>query len=108
MAKIRPAERRKRVEEAARILNLTEYHGQAQGTPSGGRRQRVAVIEDGYLQQVDAPLNLYEKPVSLFVANIVGRVSGRGAVHTSELIHVTTHASSVHVCAWGVVGAPGR
>ena len=33
---------------------------------------RVAVMKDGYLQQVDTPLNLYDKPVNLFVAGFIG------------------------------------
>ena len=33
---------------------------------------RVAVMKDGVLQQVDTPLNLYDKPVNLFVAGFIG------------------------------------
>ena len=33
---------------------------------------RVAVMKDGYLQQVDTPLNLYDKPKNLFVAGFIG------------------------------------
>jgi multiple sugar transport system ATP-binding protein len=33
---------------------------------------RVAVMKDGYLQQVDTPLNLYDRPVNLFVAGFIG------------------------------------
>ena len=134
MAKMRPEERRKRVEEAARILNLTEYLERKPKALSGGQRQRVAmgraivrqpqvfcmdeplsnldakmrvqtrtdiaklqsdlgvttvyvthdqveamtmgdrvaVMKDGVLQQVDTPLNLYDKPVNLFVAGFIG------------------------------------
>jgi len=134
MAKMKPEERRKRVEEAARILNLTEYLERKPKALSGGQRQRVAmgraivrnpqvfcmdeplsnldakmrvqtrtdiaklqtdlgvttvyvthdqveamtmgdrvaVMKDGYLQQVDTPLNLYDRPVNLFVAGFIG------------------------------------
>ncbi|WP_445257745.1 ABC transporter ATP-binding protein [Nocardioides aurantiacus] len=134
MAKMKPDERRKRVEEAARILNLTEYLERKPKALSGGQRQRVAmgraivrnpqvfcmdeplsnldakmrvqtrtdiaklqtdlgvttvyvthdqveamtmgdrvaVMKDGYLQQVDTPLNLYDRPVNLFVAGFIG------------------------------------
>jgi multiple sugar transport system ATP-binding protein len=134
MAKMKPEERQKRVEEAARILNLTEYLERKPKALSGGQRQRVAmgraivrnpqvfcmdeplsnldakmrvqtrtdiaklqadlgvttvyvthdqveamtmgdrvaVMKDGYLQQVDTPLNLYDKPVNLFVAGFIG------------------------------------
>ncbi len=33
---------------------------------------RVAVMSAGDLQQVDTPLNLYSKPVNLFVAGFIG------------------------------------
>ena len=134
MAKMKPEERQKRVEEAARILNLTEYLDRKPKALSGGQRQRVAmgraivrqpqvfcmdeplsnldakmrvqtrtdiaklqadlgvttvyvthdqveamtmgdrvaVMKDGYLQQVDSPLNLYDRPMNLFVAGFIG------------------------------------
>ena len=134
MAKVSPDERKKRVDEAARILGLTEFLERKPKALSGGQRQRVAmgraivrnpqvfcmdeplsnldakmrvqtrtdiaklqadlgvttvyvthdqveamtmgdrvaVMKDGYLQQVDTPLNLYDKPVNLFVAGFIG------------------------------------
>ena len=134
MAKVPAEERQKRVEEAARILNLTEYLERKPKALSGGQRQRVAmgraivrspqvfcmdeplsnldakmrvqtrtdiaklqqdlgvttvyvthdqveamtmgdrvaVMKDGVLQQVDTPLHLYDKPVNLFVAGFIG------------------------------------
>ena len=36
---------------------------------------RVAVIKDGYLQQVDTPQNLYDKPENVFVAAFIGSPS---------------------------------
>lgn len=134
MAKVPAEERKKAVEEAARILNLTEYLERKPKALSGGQRQRVAmgraivrkpqvfcmdeplsnldakmrvqtrtdiaklqadlgvttvyvthdqveamtmgdrvaVMKDGYLQQVDTPLNLYDKPANLFVAGFIG------------------------------------
>jgi multiple sugar transport system ATP-binding protein len=134
MAKVPADERRKRVEEAARILGLTEYLERKPKALSGGQRQRVAmgraivrspqvfcmdeplsnldakmrvhtrtdiaklqadlgvttvyvthdqveamtmgdrvaVMDKGYLQQVDTPLRLYDKPANLFVAGFIG------------------------------------
>ena len=134
MAKMPADERKKRVEEAARILNLTEYLERKPKALSGGQRQRVAmgraivrkpqvfcmdeplsnldakmrvqtrtdiaklqadlgvttvyvthdqveamtmgdrvaVMKDGILQQVDSPLRLYDRPVNLFVAGFIG------------------------------------
>ncbi|NYD42921.1 ABC transporter ATP-binding protein [Nocardioides panaciterrulae] len=134
MAKVPADERQKRVEEAARLLGLTDYLARKPKALSGGQRQRVAmgraivrnpqvfcmdeplsnldakmrvqtrtdiaklqsdlgvttvyvthdqveamtmgdrvaVMKDGYLQQVDSPLNLYDRPVNLFVAGFIG------------------------------------
>jgi multiple sugar transport system ATP-binding protein len=134
MAKVPEAERKKRVEDAAKLLGLTEYLERKPKALSGGQRQRVAmgraivrspqvfcmdeplsnldakmrvqtrtdiaklqadlgvttvyvthdqieamtmgdrvaVMKDGYLQQVDTPLRLYDKPQNLFVAGFIG------------------------------------
>src|SRR3954471_24116856 len=134
MAKMKPEERKKRVDEAARILNLTEYLERKPKALSGGQRQRVAmgraivrspqaflmdeplsnldaklrvqtrteiaalqrrlgvttvyvthdqveamtmgdrvcVLKDGLLQQVDTPRNLYDRPDNVFVAGFIG------------------------------------
>ena len=125
---------RKRVEEAARILDLEQYLERKPKALSGGQRQRVAmgraivrnpqaflmdeplsnldaklrvqtrteiaalqrrlgvttvyvthdqveamtmgdrvcVLKDGYLQQVDTPRNLYDRPDNVFVAGFIG------------------------------------
>lgn len=36
---------------------------------------RVAVLKDGYLQQVDTPQNLYDRPDNVFVAAFIGSPS---------------------------------
>ncbi|RLV51245.1 sn-glycerol-3-phosphate ABC transporter ATP-binding protein UgpC [Nocardioides mangrovicus] len=134
MAKMPADERKKRVDEAARILGLEEYLERKPKALSGGQRQRVAmgraivrnpqvfcmdeplsnldakmrvqtrtdiaklqadlgvttvyvthdqveamtmgdrvaVMKLGILQQVDTPLNLYDKPANLFVAGFIG------------------------------------
>jgi len=36
---------------------------------------RVAVFNDGIIQQIDAPANLYEKPGNSFVANFIGETN---------------------------------
>jgi multiple sugar transport system ATP-binding protein len=134
MAKVPKEERMQRVQEAAKLLDLTEYLERKPKALSGGQRQRVAmgraivrqpqvfcmdeplsnldaklrvstrtqiaalqqrlgvttvyvthdqieamtmgdrvaVLKDGILQQVDTPLNLYDKPSNLFVAGFIG------------------------------------
>ncbi|MFI7584548.1 ABC transporter ATP-binding protein [Kocuria sp. M1N1S27] len=134
IAKISAEERRRRVEEAAKILDLTDYLDRKPKALSGGQRQRVAmgraivrspqvflmdeplsnldaklrvqtrtqiasltrrlgvttvyvthdqveamtmgdrvaVLKDGLLQQVDTPRNLYDRPTNVFVAGFIG------------------------------------
>jgi multiple sugar transport system ATP-binding protein len=134
MGKVPTDERNKRVQDAAKILGLTEYLDRKPKALSGGQRQRVAmgraivrqpqvfcmdeplsnldakmrvqtrtdiaklqadlgvttvyvthdqveamtmgdrvaVMKLGELQQVDTPLNLYDKPQNLFVAGFIG------------------------------------
>ncbi|MCQ4084003.1 sn-glycerol-3-phosphate ABC transporter ATP-binding protein UgpC [Streptomyces sp. RB6PN25] len=134
IAGVNKADIRKRVEEAAKILDLTEYLGRKPKALSGGQRQRVAmgraivrepqvflmdeplsnldaklrvqtrtqiaglqrrlgtttvyvthdqveamtmgdrvaVLKDGVLQQVDSPRNMYDRPANLFVAGFIG------------------------------------
>jgi multiple sugar transport system ATP-binding protein len=134
IAGVNKADIRKRVEEAAAILDLTEYLDRKPKALSGGQRQRVAmgraivrepqvflmdeplsnldaklrvqtrtqiaslqrrlgvttvyvthdqveamtmgdrvaVLKDGILQQVDSPRNMYDRPANLFVAGFIG------------------------------------
>ena len=134
MAKVPAAQRQQRVEDAAKLLGLTDYLKRKPKALSGGQRQRVAmgraivrnpqvfcmdeplsnldakmrvqtrtdiarlqanlgvttvyvthdqieamtmgdrvaVMDVGVLQQVDAPLKLYDRPANLFVAGFIG------------------------------------
>jgi multiple sugar transport system ATP-binding protein len=134
IAGVNKAEIRKKVEEAAKILDLTEYLDRKPKALSGGQRQRVAmgraivrepqvflmdeplsnldaklrvstrtqiaslqrrlgittvyvthdqveamtmgdrvaVLKDGLLQQVDTPRHMYDRPANLFVAGFIG------------------------------------
>jgi multiple sugar transport system ATP-binding protein len=134
IAGINKTEIRRRVEEAAKILDLTEYLARKPKALSGGQRQRVAmgraivrepqvflmdeplsnldaklrvqtrtqiaslqrrlgvttvyvthdqveamtmgdrvaVLKDGLLQQIDSPRKMYDRPANLFVAGFIG------------------------------------
>jgi multiple sugar transport system ATP-binding protein len=134
IAGVNKAEIRKRVEDAAKILDLSEYLSRKPKALSGGQRQRVAmgraivrepqvflmdeplsnldaklrvqtrtqiaslqrrlgvttvyvthdqteamtmgdrvaVLKDGVLQQVDSPRRMYDRPANLFVAGFIG------------------------------------
>lgn len=69
----------------------------------------VAVIHDGYLQQLATPDELYEQPATRFVANFVGRaneLSGEVVRHLDAEGHFV---AAVHGAEWDAVmlhGAP--
>jgi multiple sugar transport system ATP-binding protein len=139
VARVKKAERERRVREVAELLGLTSYLSRKPGQLSGGQRQRVAmdraivrepsvflmdeplsnldaklrvqmradiavlqsrlgvtgvyvthdqaeamtlghrvaVLEDGRLQQCDVPRELYERPANTFVAEFIGSPSRR-------------------------------
>jgi multiple sugar transport system ATP-binding protein len=70
-AKLRVGMRTSLQELHARLGTTTVYvtHDQVEAMTLG---QRVAVMRDGKLQQVDAPQKLYENPANLFVAAFIG------------------------------------
>jgi multiple sugar transport system ATP-binding protein len=51
------------------ITTVYVTHDQVEAMTMG---DRVAVLKDGLLQQVDTPLNLYDQPANLFVASFIG------------------------------------
>jgi multiple sugar transport system ATP-binding protein len=51
------------------VTTVYVTHDQVEAMTMG---DRVAVMKDGYLQQVDTPLKLYDKPTNLFVAGFIG------------------------------------
>jgi multiple sugar transport system ATP-binding protein len=51
------------------VTTVYVTHDQVEAMTMG---DRVAVMKLGILQQVDTPLNLYDKPVNLFVAGFIG------------------------------------
>jgi multiple sugar transport system ATP-binding protein len=55
----------------ARLRTTTVYvtHDQVEAMTMG---DRIVVMRDGLVQQVDSPLNLYERPANLFVAGFIG------------------------------------
>ena len=44
-------------------------HDQTEAMTMG---DRIVVMKDGYVQQIDSPINLYENPVNKFVAGFIG------------------------------------
>ncbi|TCC56229.1 sn-glycerol-3-phosphate ABC transporter ATP-binding protein UgpC [Kribbella pittospori] len=70
-AKLRVQTRTQIAELQHRLGVTTVYvtHDQVEAMTMG---DRVAVLKDGVLQQVDTPLNLYDKPRNKFVAGFMG------------------------------------
>jgi multiple sugar transport system ATP-binding protein len=58
-----------RIQKALEVTTLYVTHDQVEAMTMG---DRVAVMRDGVLQQVDTPQRLYDAPVNLFVASFVG------------------------------------
>ena len=70
-AKLR-VQTRTQIASLQRRLGVTTVyvtHDQVEAMTMG---DRVAVLKDGVLQQVDTPRNLYEKPLNVFVAGFIG------------------------------------
>ncbi|WP_101523575.1 ABC transporter ATP-binding protein [Nocardioides houyundeii] len=70
-AKLRVSTRTQIAALQQRLGTTTVYvtHDQTEAMTMG---DRVAVLKDGRLQQVDTPLALYDRPVNLFVAGFIG------------------------------------
>ena len=54
------------------VTTVYVTHDQVEAMTMG---DRVAVLKDGYLQQVDTPQNLYDHPTNVFVAAFIGSPS---------------------------------
>jgi multiple sugar transport system ATP-binding protein len=70
-AKLRVQTRTQIASLQRRLGTTTVYvtHDQVEAMTMG---DRVAVLKDGYLQQVDTPRNLYDRPDNVFVAGFIG------------------------------------
>ena len=58
-----------RIQKALHVTTLYVTHDQVEAMTMG---DRVAVMRDGILQQVDTPQRIYDAPANLFVASFVG------------------------------------
>jgi len=54
------------------VTTVYVTHDQIEAMTMG---DRVAVLKDGYLQQVDTPQNLYDRPINVFVGAFIGSPS---------------------------------
>ena len=85
----------RRIIKAAKVTALYVTHDQSEAVVLG---DRIGVMQDGKLQQMSTPVELYNKPETLFVANftgvsnlIKGEISAPGTVKLSggEMLRIT-------------------
>jgi multiple sugar transport system ATP-binding protein len=74
-----------RLHDRLRVTTIYVTHDQVEAMTLG---QRVAVLRDGRIQQVDSPTTLYDNPVNLFVAAFMGSPSMNLVQATVEGGHV--------------------
>src|SRR6266480_2947354 len=58
-----------RIQRDLKVTTIYVTHDQVEAMTLG---DRVAIMRDGVLQQLDVPQTLYERPVNLFVAEFIG------------------------------------
>ena len=61
-----------RIQRDLAVTTVYVTHDQVEAMTMG---DRVAVLKDGYLQQVDTPQNLYDRPDNVFVGAFIGSPS---------------------------------
>ena len=119
LAKVDDAEVTEKVEEAARILDLTEHLDRKPANLSGGQRQRVAmgraIVRDPKAFLMDEPLSNLDAKLRVQMRTEVARIQSRLGTTTVYVTHDQTEAMTlgdrVAVMRGGVlqqVGPPGE
>jgi multiple sugar transport system ATP-binding protein len=62
----------KQIHHELRLTLIYVTHDQVEALTMG---DRIVVMKDGHLQQLDSPQNLYDKPANMFVAGFIGSPS---------------------------------
>jgi multiple sugar transport system ATP-binding protein len=115
MAGLDKAEQERRVEEAAKVLNLTEYLHRRPGQLSGGQRQRVAIgraivreptafLFDEPLSNLDAALRV---GMRLEISELHKRLSTTMIYVTHDQVEAMTMADKIVVLQNGVIEQVG-
>jgi multiple sugar transport system ATP-binding protein len=99
MAKMKPEERQKRVEEAARILNLTEYLERKPKALSGGQRQRVAmgraIVRNPQVFCMDEPLSNLDAKMRVQTRTDIAKLQSDLGVTTVYVTHDQVEAMTM-------------
>jgi multiple sugar transport system ATP-binding protein len=93
-AKLRVTMRQSLQQLHSRLGTTTVYvtHDQVEAMTLG---QRVSVMRNGFLQQVDVPQRLYEEPANLFVAAFIGSPA-------MNLVEGTVDGDKVSIGSWSI------
>jgi putative spermidine/putrescine transport system ATP-binding protein len=96
----------KRVQSSLAITTLFVTHDQSEALSMS---DRVAVMRDGRIIQIDDPETLYERPNTRYVANFVGRTNFIEVVVRAQhdLAHYRVESCEGAVQAFDVIGKPG-
>ncbi|HEY6575142.1 MAG TPA: sn-glycerol-3-phosphate ABC transporter ATP-binding protein UgpC [Mycobacterium sp.] len=80
------------------VTTVYVTHDQTEAMTMG---DRVGVMKDGVLQQVGAPMDLYDRPANVFVAGFIGSPAMKflDADLIGASVTVAGHAMAVHRCA---------
>ena len=115
MARIDPAEQNRRVEAAAKVLNLSEYLDRRPGQLSGGQRQRVAIgraivrepaafLFDEPLSNLDAALRV---GMRMEISELHKRLKTTMIYVTHDQVEAMTMADKIVVLQSGVIEQVG-
>ena len=87
-AKLR-VQMRRELTELQRDLNLTTIFVTHDQEEANTMCDRIAVMHDGVIQQVGRPMDIYDNPVNMFVANFLGTANiFKGEVRSDDAGHV--------------------
>src|SRR3954464_5761392 len=99
LAKVDKAEINKRVEEAARILDLEQHLDRKPANLSGGQRQRVAmgraIVRDPAVFLMDEPLSNLDAKLRVQMRAEVSRIQDRTGTTTVYVTHDQTEAMTL-------------
>ncbi|MCW3023433.1 MAG: ugpC [Conexibacter sp.] len=99
LAKVPEAERNRKVEEAAEILDLTQHLDRKPANLSGGQRQRVAmgraIVRDPSVFLMDEPLSNLDAKLRVQMRTEVSRIQQRLGTTTVYVTHDQTEAMTL-------------
>ena len=105
-AKLR-VQMRRELRQLQRKLSVTTIFVTHDQEEANTTADRIAVINDGVVQQIDTPMKLYDRPANLFVANFLGVANVVEGHATDENGKIMFHSSDGTVVVPVTKGAQG-